>query len=464
MEPQLVRERVSAFCARTIGPGALDQFERLSGGANMESWLLRWAGEDYVLRRMPDGLASAEREEGVTAISLADQAQLIRLARDGGVSAPVVPGELAVADGLGEGFLMERARGETLPHKILDAPAMQDAAARLSEQCAGELAAIHALPVAAAPASLIVTTPADLLAEQAATYDRLGGAIAIYDYALGWLERHCPEPAEPALLHGDFRMGNLVVDESGITAVLDWELAHVGDPLEDLAYLCTPSWRFGHWRQEAGGFASRDAFLSAYEAATGRMVDRARFDWWLVYNTLWWGICCLRMGHSWRDGTMPTLERPIIGRRVSEVEIDLLLLFESMGEGGGGPIEWAEPPLLPETGESAYAELLGALRIREKDRLAGTSGHARFDALMAVNALGMAQREAAWSALFASRQRERFERLGTTEHGLRARLRSGQIALGDDDLWDHLRFSALERLSIDQPKYAGLAEAKERWL
>ncbi|MCA1750158.1 MAG: DUF6285 domain-containing protein, partial [Sphingomonadales bacterium] len=287
----------------------------------------------------------------------------------------------------------------------------------------------------------------------------------VYDHAFRWLETNRPAPAEPHLLHGDFRMGNLMIDADGIAAVLDWELAHIGDPIEDLAYLCTPSWRFGHYEKEAGGFARADELIAAYGKASDEPVDRERFDWWLIYNTLWWGVACLRMGHSYRDGTAHTLERTIIGRRASEVEIDLLLLFEPMREGEGRTLEWAEPPLLPKEGEVGYAEILNALIEWNSDTvLPERQGHALFEARIANNALGIAQRAAAWSGEFADRAASRLDRLDSSHSALCAALRDGSAGIDDAPIWNHLRLTALERLAIDQPKYGGLRVARERWV
>lgn len=460
-------DKLAAFCADRFGRvGELSGLERLSGGANMESWGFDYGGRGMVLRRLPAGMDERGEEAGsVAAISLATQADLIELARRRGVTAPELLARLEEPDGLGKGFVMARAKGETLPHRILGNPDFAAAEARLAGQCAAELAAIHAIPISEAPADVRAIDAATLLAEQERAYREIGGAIPIYEYAFRWLAEAVPASAEPRLLHGDFRMGNLVIAREGISAVLDWELAHIGDPIEDLAYLCTPSWRFGHYEKEAGGFAGADDLIAAYEKASGARVDRDRFDWWLVYNTLWWGIACLRMGHSYRDGSARTLERTIIGRRASEVEIDLLLLFEPMRDGDSRALRWTEPALLPEQGEVGYAEILDALIEWNRDKIMpGQKSHALFEARVANNALGIAQRAAAWAARFANSSASRLDGLDRSHAGLCAALRDGMADIEDSQIWDHLRLSALERLAIDQPKYAGLCAAREKWI
>lgn len=296
-DDHLVR-KIETCCRRHLGPmGAVTDLERLSGGASMESWAFTYGEQNIVLRRMPNGMASEQGDAALpSAISLDVQADLIEIARKAGVRAPRVLARLTDEDGLGQGFMMVRSVGETLPRKILDNPDLADAVSTLSEQCARELAAIHAIGLDRLPAEIRCIDAAALLDMQEKAYRTLQVALPAYDYAFRWLENNIPEVEQPKLLHADFRMGNLMIDKQGISAVLDWELAHIGDPMEDLAYLCTPSWRFGHYHREAGGFDSADNLIAAYERASGTRVDRNRFDWWLMYNTLWWGVTCLRMG------------------------------------------------------------------------------------------------------------------------------------------------------------------------
>src|SRR5262249_28110934 len=139
-----------------------------------------------------------------------------------------------------------------------------------------------------------------------------------------------PPLQKPVLLHGDFRNGNLVVDpERGIAAVLDWELAHRGDPAEDLGWLCVNSWRFGAASNPVGGFGSYEDLLSAYRAAGGDEIPLNKVRYWQAVGSLKWAVMCLVMYDGWATGTAVSVERPIIGRRVSEAEIDLLNVFEA---------------------------------------------------------------------------------------------------------------------------------------
>jgi len=179
----------------------------------------------------------------------------------------------------------------------------------------------------------VVIAQVDQLTEWRHRLDDMGDTTATFEWAFRWLDGHRPAPSPQRLVHGDFRMGNLIVDESGLAAVLDWELVHLGEAYEDLAWFCIRAWRFGAPEHlGAGGLGSVETFLSAYEAAAGEPVDRATFRWWLTLATLRWGVICRFQAERHLSGQTPSVELAAIGRRVSETEWDILDLLE-----GGGP-------------------------------------------------------------------------------------------------------------------------------
>jgi aminoglycoside phosphotransferase (APT) family kinase protein len=139
-----------------------------------------------------------------------------------------------------------------------------------------------------------------------------------------------PPPAL-TLVHGDFRLGNLIIGPDGVRAVLDWELAHLGDPMEDLGWICVNSWRFGEIDKPVAGLGSREELFAGYEAA-GRKVDPMRVKFWEVMGTLRWGVMCCGMMQRFRASPDHSMERAMIGRRASETEIDLLRLLAPRGE------------------------------------------------------------------------------------------------------------------------------------
>jgi aminoglycoside phosphotransferase (APT) family kinase protein len=154
----------------------------------------------------------------------------------------------------------------------------------------------------------------------------------VFELALRWLDRNDPGPSrEVTLVHGDFRHGNLIIGTDGVRAVLDWELAHLGDPMEDLGWICVNSWRFGEIDKPVGGFGSREDLFAGY-AEGGRTVDPDRVKFWEVMGTLRWGVMCCGMMQRFRMGPDHSMERAMIGRRASETEIDLLRLLAPRGE------------------------------------------------------------------------------------------------------------------------------------
>lgn len=464
MDDTLFAAALETVCRdRLGGAGPMAHLQRLSGGASMQSWRFSWGDEALILRRMPEGLTGQDAAIDSASLSLDGQADVIERAGAQGVMVPAVRARLRPDDGLGEGFIMACAPGEALPQVLLRDPSYSAALSALPRQWAEQLAAIHAMPVASLPAELPSRTPAQMVAELEQRWRALGGVSPIYALAFGWLERALPDPVEPALCHGDFRMGNLLVTPDGLSAVLDWELAHLGDPVQDLAFGCIPSWRFGRYDKVLGGFAQPEDMLQHYEALTGTAVDRTRFDFWLVYSCLWWGVCCLVMADIWRRSEREGPERLVIGRRVSEVEIDLLLMLSDSLPPPNAPISWPATETPPENGVPGSAALIEAVSGWIDNAIAQpASGHARFEAKVAINALGMAARDAALGPGFAALQDQRLSAIGHDRASLAALLRT-EPAEATSAIHHHLRCLAAENCLIDQPRYAGLDVARRLW-
>jgi aminoglycoside phosphotransferase (APT) family kinase protein len=249
---------------------------------------------------------------------------------DAGLPVAQVLCALDAEDHLGDGYVMARLEGETLAGRYLRDDAYAHARAQLTRQTAQALANLHALdPAKVKDLPLRTASPVEQIGLLDGLYRSFGAELPVFDLAVSWLKRHQPQGGRTALVHGDFRSGNFIVDHTGLVAVLDWELAHLGDPQEDLGWICVNSWRFGHWQKPVGGFGERDDFYAAYEAAGGAPVDRAATLFWEVLGTLRWGVSCLQLAHQHLSGQVLSVERAAIGRRVSEVEIDLLQLLET---------------------------------------------------------------------------------------------------------------------------------------
>jgi aminoglycoside phosphotransferase (APT) family kinase protein len=233
---------------------------------------------------------------------------------------------LEQSDGLGEGFVMDFVEGEALGGRIVKSEALALIRPLLAGQCGAILAGVHRIDPAAFP-NLDRLSPADLVDQWRAAYVRANWPRPVFELALRWLTDHCPEPpVSPCVVHGDFRNGNLMIGAEGVRAVLDWELAHVGDRHEDLAWICVNSWRFGRIDLPVGGFGDRADLFDGYEAAGGAPVDREAVHWWEVFGTFRWGAMCAGAAESFRDHDRGP-ERAMIARRTSETEIDLLRLM-----------------------------------------------------------------------------------------------------------------------------------------
>lgn len=305
---------------------AVEDLRPVTTGASQEIWTFAACcgpqREALVLRRARQWNASSQ----ATSVGMAAEAALLRAAATAGVPVPAVVSELTPEDGLGEGYLMTRVDGETNGRRILRDERHAAVRPRLLPQCAQILARLHALPATALPPLRTGQAREELQHWQQACRDN-GIARPVFALALRWLADHLPEPVTPVLVHGDFRNGNLIVGEDGVQAVLDWELAHLGDPMEDLGWFCVNAWRFGEVGRPAGGFGSREALFAAYEAAGGIPVDPQRVRFWEVLGNLKWGVACDAMGQAWRRGADRAIERLAVGYRASEVEADLLQLI-----------------------------------------------------------------------------------------------------------------------------------------
>ncbi len=304
--------------------------EQLSGGASSATYAVDAVHGDATGSPWPLILqcaATGAVPEG--GLPRADQARLQQIAYQAGLPVAEVVRVLGPTDGLGEGFIMARLPGEALAPRWLKLPDYAAARAALTGQCAAVLARLHRLPLAsAAGLALASGSTAEGLARMFANYRRFGVDSPVFDLAFAWLRERVEDRPATAIVHGDFRSGNFLVAPDGLVAVLDWELAHLGDGHEDLGWLCCNAWRFGLWDKPVGGFGDRDALYQAYEAAGGGPVDRTRAHLWEVWGTLKWGIACLQLGDDHVSGRLRNVERAAIGRRVSEVELDLMHLLK----------------------------------------------------------------------------------------------------------------------------------------
>jgi aminoglycoside phosphotransferase (APT) family kinase protein len=256
-----------------------------------------------------------------------EDARIMIAAVKAGVPAPRVRAILTPADAIGAGYVTERVEGEVLGRRIVHDPKFAGARAAMTAQCGSILARIHSIDPAEVP-FLKRMEPAEQIASQRKFVDHYGHHLPALELGLRWAEEHLPEVARYTVVHGDFRTGNMIVGDEGIRLVLDWEIAHVGDPMEDLAWVCVKTWRFGGSRP-VGGYGTREELFAAYERESGHAVDPAHVRFWEAFGNVKWAIGCLRKGLRFTDGTEPiSVEQSAIGRRIEEPLWDFFSLIE----------------------------------------------------------------------------------------------------------------------------------------
>ncbi len=392
-EPSPVADLLRAALAPVLGDVEIEDLQRLSGGASRETWAFRAAGRELILRRDPPGRPGALG-------SMRLEADSMRAAARAGLPVPEVlmdadAGQLGTA-----GLVMTRIDGETLARRILRDDEFAGAREVLAADLGRFLAGLHAIDPAEVPGA----TDVDSLAQYWSVYAVIPDTSVTFEKTNQWLVANRPERTATTIVHGDLRMGNVIVGPKGLEAVIDWELVHLGDPLEDLGWLCVKAWRFGA-PLEVGGVGTIDQLVDAYEGAGGRVVDRAALHWWLVQKTLQWGIQC--MGQAWAhlSGAMRSVELAAIGRRVAEQEWDLIELL--------APEEWSAAraaPARPEVADEAGVhgrptarELVDAVRgFLVDDVMPNTTGRLSFHARVAGNVLAIVGRELAQSEASAA--------------------------------------------------------------
>ena len=315
-----LQERLTEFCSAKLGRAVtVSDVTRLSGGASREMWSFAVDGRRLVLRREPVGvLPATERSPEV---------ELLQRAAAAAVPVPPVVWT-ATADELGSpAFFMEHVEGETIARRILRDDEFAHARDVMAAQCGAIVAKIQTMPTDGLDQP--TTDPADAVMEQFGSLLRtLGEPHPTFELALRWLAQRKPAADRVVMVHGDFRNGNFIVGPEGVRAVLDWEIAHLGDPCEDLAWLCCRSWRFGA-PGEVGGFGKREDLYEGYEKASGIAVDPEAVRWWEIMSSVKWGIMTILQAFTHLSGSRNSLEHAAIGRRTVETEYDVIELMRA---------------------------------------------------------------------------------------------------------------------------------------
>lgn len=288
---------------------------QLAGGASKETWFVATAdGRELVLRRAGGGVIHLDT------LSLRQEFDVLVAAREAGVRVPEPIAYLGDLDGR-EAFVMELVHGETIGRRIVRSPPPG-----LDIQMAEELAKVHAIPQAALP---FLPSP-DLWQRLYAELDTVDEPHPAIELGIAWCRDRLPLGRPRVVTHGDFRIGNLMVDGTGIVAVLDWEFAHVSDPAEDLAWPLVRAWRFGNDSLRLGGIGPIEPFLERYAELTGLVVPADELLAWEVLGNCKWAVGALTQAGRHLRGEERNVELAILGRLAAEMEYELLDLIETV--------------------------------------------------------------------------------------------------------------------------------------
>ena len=304
-----VREALEAV----LGP--ISEPVLLPGGASKEAWAVDAGGERLLVRRAGGGVIHRHT------LSLRDEFEVLRTAYEAGVKVPRPVAYIEDLDGR-EAFVMERLEGETIGRRIV----RMAVPPQLPLEMAEELAKIHRLAAGRLP--FLAESSVDRLVDE---LDDVGEPHPAIELGLWWLRENRPPRREPVVVHGDFRIGNLVVDESGLVGVLDWEFAHLDDPARDLAFALVRAWRFGVPEKRLGGIGDVEPYLERYNELTGFGVRPEELDYWELAGNVAWSIGCLTQAQRHITGQDRSVELAILGRLGAEVEYEICRLLERQG-------------------------------------------------------------------------------------------------------------------------------------
>ena len=310
--------------ANTSIEGEIMNLEPLTGGASKEIWKFEvnanGKSDRYILRR-------GSGVEGPLAIKTSDEAKIQKTVRKLGAQVPEIVAVSSVDEELGDAYIMKFVYGESIARKILRDEEYKNTLPKLAFECGQSIAKIHQADINEFP-FLPSKTVFEQINDLYQTYVSFNQPSPVFEYTHLWLKKQNFGEINDALVHGDFRLGNIIVDKDGLKSVIDWELAHIGNPLQDLGWICGNSWRFGNTDKVVGGFGDLTDLLKGYNSVSNYHVDENMVKAWQVFGTFRWGVICLIQASAHLTGSINSVEKAAIGRRVSETEIDIVdLLF-----------------------------------------------------------------------------------------------------------------------------------------
>jgi len=310
--------------ANTSIEGEIVNLEPLTGGASKEIWKFEvnanGKSDRYILRR-------GSGVEGPLAIKTSDEAKIQKTVRKLGAQVPEIVAVSSLDEELGDAYIMKFVDGESIARKILRDEEYKNTLPKLAFECGQSIAKIHQADINEFP-FLPSKTVFEQINDLYQTYVSFNQPSPVFEYTHLWLKKQNFGEINDALVHGDFRLGNIIVDKDGLKSVIDWELAHIGNPLQDLGWICGNSWRFGNTDKVVGGFGDLTDLLKGYNSVSNYHVDEDMVKAWQVFGTFRWGVICLIQASAHLTGSINSVEKAAIGRRVSETEIDIVdLLF-----------------------------------------------------------------------------------------------------------------------------------------
>jgi aminoglycoside phosphotransferase (APT) family kinase protein len=335
LNPVDFRERVAEYLEAASGkPVEIKQLRPLAGGVTRDSWFIQARIGDeqqqLVLRR--DMMTEIDER----ALERDQEFLLMQAACAAGVLVPRPRWYCTEPCILGAPFLiMDYVEGISIGSQVVNLPELADARHLLPEQMGQQLARIHAIKadnLTFLPRPRPGYSPSqETLLQMRAALLKLGVHNPVLVFALRWVEKHLPPGGDVVVLHGDFRVGNLIVSKDRLKGVVDWEFGELGDPYQDLAWPCVRGWRYGHGEMQLGGIGQREPFLLAYEQASGRTVDRQIVDFWEIMGNLRWGVAALAQAQRHLSGKDTSVELASIGRRSAETQLEALRLIARQG-------------------------------------------------------------------------------------------------------------------------------------
>ncbi|WP_067674327.1 phosphotransferase family protein [Nocardia miyunensis] len=433
---------------RTIDSVSLRRF---TGGASKQVYAVS-ARDDAdepvhaVLRRDPPGHGDATRMRA--------EAACLRAAASAGVPVPAVLAAADTAPGIDAPYLlMDMVEGESIPRKLHRDPEFAPVRDRLAADLGRVLGLIHRTPLD----TLDTLDDQDPLETIEQIYLDLDEPRPAVEMGLRWLREHRPPPRRKTLVHGDFRLGNFLISPDGVRAVLDWELAHRGDPVEDLGWLCVRAWRFGA-AAPVGGLGTREQLLDGYAQTTGIRPTSEELHWWETFGTLKWLVLSRFQAERHLGGDEHSVELAAIGRRVCESEYDLLAALRLLDESVSVPA--SSEPLTAVHDRPGLTEILDLVAETLTEEMAPTltaeQQRQRFLLRICVNLLGTASREVRAGPTAAAEVAGLLGELGCkSEAELAAGLRSESLSYSDNEVRRVVSLAVLSRLQVANPRYSG---------